>query len=452
MNHLVVNKFYTCTLPSKHSTSYLEDYCLQQYGNPKEITITNIPIRMNSHGRRVLNKLYEDMEPPEEYFEGSLFDVSCKDPFLLHYGIGSGKVHLLQVTVSIKECLDTTLLVSYCQPMVPFRLQPGWVCSLVNYYSRFPLEHSSTLFTASFYQESRSFYALFIPFFKLVVRFRPVIKETLWVLSYDQKKSSVESLYCIREMYDLEVQRYEVQCPERSAFLKLTEEKWNTSSTKRKNVAGGGGGGGGEREMSLKRKKPQSVINAKQTDLLQGCSKYFSTLMQVYYLLSKGKVKFTEQTVQEYRSLTRTCIAQYSTDSFIDTGLLRKKVEVCSQVIGWLKTMCQLDESLVKTVDKRDCETIPVLNEKMVKQGLRVGDVNVRIYFRRSASGQKQIQVVLESTKSRGFTERRNAKETNYSRFLWKMVVPGSDENIKCASSTSITAEDLFGDSSSEED
>jgi len=467
MYQQVLNRYYSVLPPVKTTVSYLEDYCQLQYGNQKEITITNIPIRMNSHGRRMLNKLYEGVEPPEEYFEGSLFDVSCKDPFLLHHGIRSGVIRNDQSTsdILIIECTDTLLLVSYSQLMVPFRLQPGWVCSFVNFYSRLLLDYSlSSLFTASFYKESRSYLALCIPFFQLVVNQRTEMKmkERVWILTYDKKKASVEALFCIREMYDLEVRRYDLQCPESENFLKLSEVK-PCDSVKKKKVLGGGGGGKEisrseqvEDTVSLKRKKTLSVINAKQTDLLQGCSRYFSTLLQVYHLLSKGRVKFNEHTVEEHRSLLRSCIEKYKSESLVNTALLRKKMEVCTQVIGWLKTMRQLEETLVNPMDKRDREIHSVMNEKVGKQGVQVGEVNVRIYLKRSSTGQKQIEVVLENTKSIGWKQRQGAKRHTYHQFkeCYNTIVPRSGKEEKNVSSTnSITIEDLFGDcSSSDED
>jgi hypothetical protein len=131
-------------------------------------------------------------------------------------------------------------------------------------------------------------------------------------------------------------------------------------------------------------------------------------------------------------------------------------MEVCTQVIGWLKTMRQLEETLVNPMDKRDREIHPVMNEKVGKQGVQVGEVNVRIYLKRSSTGQKQIEVVLENTKSIGWKQRQGAKRHTYHQFkeCYNTIVPRSGKEEKNVSSTnSITIEDLFGDcSSSDED
>jgi hypothetical protein len=463
MYSLVSKTFYPLSISSKKPSSYLEEYCQTQYGNPKEITITNIPIRGNSHGRRVLNKLYEGIEPPEEYYEGSLSDVSCKDPHLLQHGLEHDKLQMNQVFMTIiVESDETILSVHYKQTIVPFRLQPGWICSFVQYYSRFPLHFPSSLFTASFYHETKNVVALSIPFFQLVVKPQTSLMKKNTELYFILKKvsSSTEqtfSLHCIREVYDLDVLRYDLQCPESSsAMLKLSEVKPMKKKTGTRTLV--------SREdesivPTIKRKKTLSVMNAKQTDLLQGCSTYFSTLLQAHHLMRNGKVKFTEQIVEDYRNLVRTCISQYSSSGGTLVDLLQKKIEVCNHVVGWLKTMRQLDESLVKPDGKRERDTVvPRVNEKVSKQGEQVGEVNVRIFFKRSPSGVRQIQIVLENTKSLGWMQRQSAKETNcrYFKECYEKMLPASQKRyapeVPHNSSSNITMEDLFGDSSSDDE
>ena len=473
MYQLVLQTSYAT--PSAPDRCILEEYCQGQYGNPKEIKITNIPIRANSHGIRLMNKLYEDMEPPEEYFESSLSDVSCKNPYLLHHGVISENINISNKVVTVQE-YESILCVSYTQSSVPFRLQIGWTCSFVRFFSQLPLIQSSTPFTASFQNPEKNYFALSVPFFQLIVkpsnRMLKKVPEKIWILSYDKNRPSSDasdrySISCITDAFDLEIQKFGLQCKESTNFLQFQEMKQNHSSKKKAIILGDIIESNRETvssQVSQKRKKGR-VMNAKQTDLLEGCSTYYSTLLRVYHLLHKNKIKFLEQMVERHRNLIRLCASQYMCDPSVDTQILKKKIEVCGQVIGWIKALKQLDETLV-TSRKENVDSF-VQSEKVAKQGLQEAKINVRIYFKLTPSGQKQLHVVLETTNSLDWQKRRKAEESDRIQFreTYEKFVPEksqirddtvtqllpSDDTVTLGDNT-ITVNDLFGDSSDEDD